>query len=237
MAIRMFAPVLAIFLVWVAIPAVAGELVIVASSAPDLKPGQIIKTDAVIQVPSGTSITIVSQTGKLLTLKGPYTGPPGPRGQGGGDKNLISSLSNLLLRLGEETSIGGSRAGRGLTAPSEPWAISVHRSGHFCYQAAASAKLWRAKTVRNWNFSLKNMVDKTKLVTNWPAGSETLDWPSKVTLGDGVTYMARRETPKFERRLVLHRVPPDLPTDVHKAAWMAEKGCLDQAKRLLARLR
>lgn len=238
MAIRILVPVLAIFLVWATIPAVAGELVIVASSAPDFKPGQIIKTDAVIQIPAGTSITVVSQAGKSLTLKGPYAGSPAPSVQDGGDGRLVSSLSNLLLGPGKEkTSLGAVRAGRLPPPPSEPWAINVHRAGHYCFQAAGSVKLWRAETDRNWVFFLKNMVDKTKSVADWPAGTNTLDWPSKVTLGDGVTYMARRKNSRSARRLVLHRVPPDLPSDAHKAAWMAEKGCLDQAKRLLSRLR
>ena len=190
MALRIIVSVLAIFLVGAAMPAVAGELVIVASSAPDFKPGQIIKTDAAIEVPAGTRITVVSQAGKSLTLKGPHAGPPGLRSEGGGDGGLISSLSGLLLGSGKEKSLGAVRAGRELSPPTEPWMINVHRSGRHCFQAARSAKLWRAETAKKWVFSLKNMVDKTKSVADWPAGLETLDWPSKVTLGDGVTYMA-----------------------------------------------
>ncbi len=238
MAIRILVSVLAIFLVWATLPAVAGELVIVASSAPNFKPGQIIKTDTAIEVPQGTSITVVSQAGKTLTLKGPHSGPPALSSEGGGNGRLVSSLSDLLLGSGKEkTSLGTVRAGRGPPPPSALWVINVHRSGHYCFQAAASAKLWRAETDQKWSFSLKNMADKTKSVADWPAGPETLDWPSKVTLGDGVIYMARWKNSRSARRLVLHRVPPDLPSDAHKAAWMAEKGCLDQAKRLLARLR
>ena len=29
----------------------------------------------------------------------------------------------------------------------------------------------------------------------------------------------------------------DLPSEAHRAAWMAKKGCVEQAKRVLARLR
>lgn len=120
MTIRILVPVLAIFLVWATFPAAAGELVIVASSAPNFKPGQIIKTDPVIEVPAGTSITVVSQTGKSLTLKGPYSGSPALSSEDGGDGRVVSSLSNLLLGPGKEKSLGAVRAGRGLTPPGHP---------------------------------------------------------------------------------------------------------------------
>ncbi len=40
-----------------------------------------------------------------------------------------------------------------------------------------------------------------------------------------------------ETTLVVHRVPGGLPSDAHRAAWMAENGCIGQARALLAGLR
>lgn len=70
-----------------------------------------------------------------------------------------------------------------------------------------------------------------------PAGAQTLPWPSKTTLGEGDKYLARMKGRRVSSKLVLHLVPEGLPTDAHRAAWMADKGCLRQARRLLARLR
>ena len=40
-----------------------------------------------------------------------------------------------------------------------------------------------------------------------------------------------------ETTLIVHLVPAGLPTDAHRAAWMAEIGCMGQARALLAGLR
>ena len=83
----------------------------------------------------------------------------------------------------------------------------------------------------------KNLGDKTKAKVAWPTGVSTLIWPSKVTLSDGVQYLARLKNSRTARRLIVHLVPGDLPSDAHRVAWMADKGCQKQAKRLLTRLR
>jgi hypothetical protein len=31
----------------------------------------------------------------------------------------------------------------------------------------------------------------------------------------------------------LHEIPANLPTDAHRAVWMSENGCSEQAQRLL----
>ena len=38
-------------------------------------------------------------------------------------------------------------------------------------------------------------------------------------------------------KLTVHRLPAQLPTDAHRAKWMADKGCRPQARRLLAAIR
>ncbi|MCH7937895.1 MAG: hypothetical protein IH994_12535 [Proteobacteria bacterium] len=225
-----------------AFSAQAQQLVVIASGAPSLKPGQVVKSGTAIEIPAGASVTLVSETGKMVTLKGPFSGPAEAGGQGGGqgsaDGKLIASLSGLLSGSGKETgSLGTMRAIAPPKPPSDPWVIDTGKSGDFCVQAKGPVMLWREKAGKARILTLKNLTDKSKSKAEWPAGSATLEWPSKVNLTDGARYLLRMKGSRAARKFKLHLVPGDLPSDAHRAVWMARNGCEKQAMRLLAGLR
>ena len=235
---RVFLTVLGVILFAASSPAWAQDLVVVNSTAPSVKPGQIVKSDAPIDVPAGTSVTLVSESGKILTLQGPHSGPPGLGGGGGGDADLLSSLSGLLSASGRETaSLGTMRAISPPMPPNDPWVINIGRSGDHCVSKGGPVTLWRAKSAKAASLSLKNLNDRSKSKANWPAGARILQWPAGVVLADGARYLARLKGSRTASKLILHLVPGDLPSDAHRAAWMAGMGCVKQARRLLARLR
>ena len=235
---RVFFTVLGVILFTLSFASRAQDLVVVSSTAPSVTPGQIIKADASLDVPAGASVTLVSESGKILTLTGPHSGPPGMDGGGGGDANLLSSLSSLLSASGKETaSLGTMRAVSPPKPPGDPWVINIGRSGDHCVAEGGPAMLWRAKSAKAVSLSLKNLTDRSRSKADWPAGAATLKWPPGVTMAEGAKYLVRIKGSRTASKLVLHLVPGDLPTDAHRAAWMAGKGCVKQAKRLIARLR
>lgn len=97
--------------------------------------------------------------------------------------------------------------------------------------------LWREKAVKARILTLKNLTDKSKSKAEWPAGSATLKWPSKVNLTDGARYLLCMKGSRTVRKIKLHLVPGDLPSVAHRAVWMARNGCEKQAMRLLTGLR
>lgn len=235
---RIFLTVLGVILFALSSAAWAQDLVIVNSTAPSLKPGQMVESDSPIEVPAGASVTLVSESGKILTLKGPRSGPPGMGGGGGGDANLLSSLSGLLSASGKETaSLGTMRAVAPPMPPDDPWVINIGRSGDHCVPKGGPVTLWRAKSAKAVSLSLKSLTDRSKSKAAWPAGASSLQWPAGMTIADGAKYLARLKGSRTASKLVLHLVPGDLPSDAHRAAWMAGKGCVKQARRLLARMR
>lgn len=236
----MLFPVLGLFLMAAAVTAQAADLVVIAGGAPGLTPGQVIKSGASIEVPAGATVTLVSESGKTVTITGPHKGPAniGGGGSGGGDARLISSLSGLLTGSGKDTaSLGTMRAAFPPKPPINPWVIDTGQSGDHCVPAKGPVTLWRAKSAKARILSIKNLKDKTKSKADWPAGASTVDWPAGVTLKDEGRYLTRLKGSRTARKFVLHLVPGSLPSDAHKAAWMAERGCVKQAKRLLAGLR
>ncbi len=240
--VRWISSFFGILLMTAAFSAQAQQLVVIASGAPSLKPGQVVQSGAAIEIPAGTSVTLVSETGKTVILKGPFSGPAKAGGQGGGQggggDKLIASLSGLLSGSGKETgSLGTMRAAAPPKPPSDAWVINTGKSGDYCVQAKGPVMLWREKAAKTRILTLKNLTDKSRSKAEWPAGSATLEWPSKVNLTDGARYLLRMKGSRAARKLKLHLVPGDLPSDAHRAVWMARNGCEEQAMRLLAGLR
>ena len=59
-----------------------------------------------------------------------------------------------------------------------------------------------------------------------------MTWPKELTLSDGATYVARFWSEDNGEQLVTVLMP-NLGTDAHRAAWMAEHGCTRQALKVL----
>lgn len=227
-----------LFLLAVPVSAWAQNLVVVSGGTPNLRPGQIVKSDAPLDIPAGSTVTLVSESGKTVILKGPHSGLAGIDVKGGGDASLVASLSSLLSASGKETSsLGSMRAAGTPPRPTNPWVIDVGKSGDHCAPASGPQTLWRGKSTKASTVSLKNLGDKSKSKTNWPAGTSTLVLPSDVALKDGAQYLVRVKGIKRSSKVKLHLVPGDLPTTAHKVAWMVDKGCKKQAMRLLASIK
>ena len=216
--------------------AAAQDLVVIASSASGIKAGQMIKSGAALDVPAGANVTLVSQSGKTITLKGPFSGVPGGGGGGGGDKSLVASLSKLMSASGSKSAALGTMRSGVAKEPDTPWAVDVGRSGTHCVSAGGPVTLWRGDAAKSSSIRIKNMTAGAKATVTWPAGAKTLDWPAQTTLADGNTYLLRIKGKKSATKITLHLVPAELPSAPHKAVWMAEKGCVKQAKHLLSEL-
>ncbi len=220
-------------------PVGAGDLVVIDSTAPELRPGQVVKSGAGIDVPAGLRVTLIDETGKPVSIVGPHSGPPpSTGGTGKSDGKLISSLANFLVGAGKETgSLGVMRAGVNPKPPDDQWVINISRAGEHCVPADGPFRLWRAGSAKRSSIKLRNLTDKSNKTVPWPAGKKSIDWPSGLALSDGGTYLIRLKGSMVARRIVIHLVPAGLPSAAHRAAWMAERGCTAQARAVLAGLK
>ena len=81
------------------------EAVVVAATAPGFTAGQQLG-DEPISVPDGASLVFLLKTGQIVTVRGPYEGPPpAPSGETG-------SRFERIVRLGgtDQSQIGGTRS-------------------------------------------------------------------------------------------------------------------------------
>ena len=91
-------------------------------------------------------------------------------------------------------------------SPSDAWVVNTGKSGDFCVKAKGPAMLWGEKAIKARILTLKNLTDKSKSKAEWPAGSATLKWPSKVNLTDGARYLLRMKGSRTVRKIKLHLV-------------------------------
>ena len=94
--------------------------------------------------------------------------------------------------------------------------------------------MWRSNQAKVTILTLENLTTKNKVVVVWPRSTRTMTWPPKITLLDGAEYRSHLKGKRRKKKFILHLVPSGLPTNAHRAVWMAKKGCVAQAKRLLA---
>jgi hypothetical protein len=81
------------------------EAVVVAGTAPGFAPGQELRGGP-IAVPGGTSLVLLLETGRLVTVQGPYVGPSrAPEGD-------AADRLGRLARLGgtDQVELGGTRS-------------------------------------------------------------------------------------------------------------------------------
>ena len=243
-------PVLASFLafLWVAMAqgAFAGQLIVIDSTAPELVPGQVVDGSKVLDIAAGARVILIAEDGQVTTLKGPFSGRPGAGPGVPGGSGLIGSLSRL---------VGGPSAASGVLAvmrgsrgadPADAWTVNLVRSVHVCVRAGATPVLRRKKSRMAKILTVKAVLGGAEKSVEWPAGSDRIGWPEGLALTDGGRYLARVSSRKSlagmsgrttETTLVVHLAPGGLPSDAHRAAWMADVGCIGQARALLAGLR
>ncbi len=243
-------PVLASFLafLWVVLAqgAFAGQMIVSDSTAPELVPGQVVDGSKVLGVAAGARVTLIAEDGQVTTLKGPFTGRPGGVPSVPGGSGLMGSLSRLVG--GPSAASGALAAMRGSRGadPADAWAVNLVRSVKVCLRAGATPVLRRKKSRMARTLTVKALPDGAEKYVEWPAGSDRIGWPEGLALTDGGRYLARVASRKSlagmsarttETTLIVHLVPGGLPSDAHLAAWMADNGCIGQARALLAGLR
>ena len=89
-SVRTISFMLGMFLMTMASSSFATEVIVVASSVPHIKPGQIVSSNATIEIPAGSTVTLVSESGKTVTLKGPHSGLTGIAGESERSKEPLS---------------------------------------------------------------------------------------------------------------------------------------------------
>lgn len=214
----------------------AGQLVIVESTAPGLESGGILDTAQRLEIAAGARITVIAEDGTVRTLEGPFSGTLGGGGPASGDRGVVASLARLIAGKGAQSGTLGVMRGGPRADPPDPLVVDIFRSGTHCAAADKVVRLWRQNTRRAILLEMKTLPYGAKVRADWPVGASSIVWPGDLALKDGGEYLAKRAKGLTASRLILRLVPAGLPSQAHRIAWMADAGCARQARDLLAGL-
>lgn len=210
----------------------AGQLVVIASTGSEIGVGSVIDGSQAIQLPAGSSVTLVSADGRTLKFTGPYAGAP-DAAPDKGRTDLLDALSDIVKPAEKGVATAGIMRAS-IYAPKQPWVIDSGQSGAHCVLPDRPAPLWRPIAIGAASASLK--AAEGRATVTWQDGSYTAPWPAGLPLVDGATYELEFTVTGKTRRLSIHQVPDDLDDDLARAVWMHENGCTPQARALLQTL-
>lgn len=215
----------------------AEPLVVIESTLPSLAPGATVDGAAALNLPERSRVVLVSETGKTVALNGPWQGKPGAGGTGGGDPRLVTALASLVRTAQEDShSVGAIRAA-GIKTRADALMINLSESGDYCIADPKAVDVTRYGSETGASVTLNAVKGDHRASLSWPAGRDRTAWPADLPLEDGATYLVEQDGKDSRTMLVVHTIVDDMPTDAHRAVFMMEKDCLEQAKMLLALLR
>lgn len=203
----------------------AEELLVLESSTLHLKPGDVAPSDSVLEVPRDAQVTLVTSSGGVLRIEGPWRGTIGGASDAGGS-GLIGRLVALLQSPPSRSQLGATRgAGTCLT-------VDLEHDRDLCIAGPTCLVLQSRDAGRDP--LIVQAPDAT--VVEAPAAPEHFGWrwPRELDLQPGA-YLISGRSAVLPVELRVHR-QPELPSRAHTVAWMTEQGCTAQARDVLRRL-
>jgi hypothetical protein len=215
----------------IALPAAAKvDMVVMEARGVRLQQGQVIDGSTNLTLTEGQQVSLMTQDGKVIKLRGPFDKPPAPGDAATAD--VKTALLSLVAQESQRERAGVIRGGPGMVVPPEPWVVDVSGPGLRCLQADAIITLWRPDASATQSVEVAPNDRSWKADVDWQAGSDRLSLTHNVPLRRRTPYVVR--VGGKEVTITLVSLPVALSNDAMRAAFMMENGCDAQAKALFA---
>ncbi|MEM7069306.1 MAG: hypothetical protein AAF478_10520 [Pseudomonadota bacterium] len=228
--------VLAVLMGFLSFSAKAEVIVVAVSGTEAFVPGQELNPASEILVPEGARITILSKSGTMRAIDGPYNGAPlqdNTADSGSSDASGQWDVMKSFLGHPDARSevLGVSRGSDGeVPPPPGIWHVSIDSSGPRCTKSGGLT-FWRRDADETQIVSLRNASSSLKDV-NWPAGEATMTVPDIFEVETGRLIVS---IDGDLRDLDMH-VFPGTVEDVETGtllSWFVDKNCKRQAWSLV----
>ena len=117
----------------------------------------------------------------------------------------------------------------------DPWFVHAQRSGDQCVLRGSSVGVWRENPASDAAVVEvgASLADSSARI-RWDAGQQRSTLPAEMALIDDTIYLLRPTDSLRSVPIRLHLLEPALSGGGQAtAAWLAAKGCIDQARLLL----
>ena len=217
----------------VAMPAYAKvDMVVMEARGVKLQPGQVVDGTVALTLAEGQQVSLMTQDGKVVKLRGPYDKAPAP-GEAA-TANVQLALQLLVTQESARERAGVIRGGPdGWVVPPDPWLVDVSTGGLRCLQADSAITLWRPDASGAQPVEMTPNDRSWKANVEWQAGSDRLPLPHNVPVRRRTPYVVKLGGKEVIVTLV--SLPTTLTNDAMRASYMMENGCDAQAKALFAK--
>jgi hypothetical protein len=241
---RCLAAVAALILAAASSPALAEDYVVIESSVPSIAVGATLSSDAKLEIAAKGRVVLITSTGRVVTLAGPFQGPPPASAGSGapqpGQSDILKVLPALFNQKDQRTPLGAVRAieatwrSDALKTQADAMAVDASDGGDTCLYDPSHAEVMhdpRSPGV----MTVQSMSSGAQATLTWGKQALRQPWPSSLPLEDGDMLSFEQKGAGQAALATIHLLPPaPAASDVERALQMARAGCEDQARALLA---
>lgn len=215
--------------------AARAEAVVVASTAPDYRLGQVVPDGQAVQLPDGSSAMFLFASGRTVRVRGPYEGDldkaPEKEARSGSSGGLMSSDRFMQSDLGAARALGNPLD----KALERAFAIDPAVSGTYCIKAGSPPMLRRPEDPGLTQVVLQDVGRGASAKVTWTGAAAAL-WPRELALSDG-TEIRVTDAQGTPRNALRFRQVDGNSGSAAVTVRMASAGCSGQAGAVLASLR
>ncbi|MCR9180236.1 MAG: hypothetical protein NXH71_08395 [Erythrobacteraceae bacterium] len=216
-----------------AAPVAAQTAVVVEVRGIDLKVGSRLEEGRPVKLPAGGKLVVVRNDGTVISLRGPYDGPV--RSKAAPSRGAGRALAALVATRNDRANrVGAVRSGSNAAPVPSPWLIDITRPGERCLIEGAPIGWWRPTTVVTEDFTLSPLDRSWNTQFRFETGQDIVSITRVSDIDGTKTFIVKDDEREYSIRL--HLIPAAVTEPAILAAWMIEKGCIQQADAMLALL-
>ena len=228
--------ILATILLFLNAPLNAGNgLVVISAVHSTIEKGAIVEPTQTIELKSGESLKLLSSSGGIIQVQGPYNGAIifEPKA---GDSSVIESISELVKNSKSTDFALAIFRNSSVTKQSyrpDIWGVDIRKSGQYCLRINQPIHLWWPQSSPGALITLTDTTASRSINIEWPGRNKYTTWPEMLPIDSRVIYSVKDSRGVALSEFNLQMMPKDLESDMEHIAWMSDHNCSGQAVRLL----
>lgn len=210
---------------------VRAQFVVMDVRGAAFKVGDKIAAGTNINLKEGERLSVIGADGKSVTLRGPYGGALVAAG-GSAAQDPKQALNALVAsRDARVKSVGVVRSGAANVKTPDPESIDITRAGARCLVEGIPPVFWRPDSSARQAFVVFPADRSWRADFVWEPGQDRLTFPDLSKFEGLTTLLVNIDQQEFA--ISFSVIPGTLNSEFVRAAWMIEKGCVQQADALL----
>ena len=211
------------------------DYVVLDSDTENYTEGQLIPDDGELSLADGERLVLLSDTGDVLEIAGPFGGMP--EGTSADEFDLTEALASLIDNPDLlHARLGATRAGIVRERSGDDrdlWMLDPFMTGGQCVIEGEDPLFWRSTTSEALSLDLLRPGAEGTGSLDWQVGETSAPWPQNIPLLPEELYVLRR--PGWVENTMIHiaLIPKRIVgTPATAVAWLAINGCKQQALEL-----